>query len=158
MSKTLMGTEHPHYFYLCFNILSIFPPTTQLFLLYVCFSDSVSGSAHYCWGDCLLSGRSWVHGALEMQLSQLSCFSWWQCLSLEWYPTPPQPGRKEAQQMVRPFWMSASWPHTISLPEFCFWKDVSEYSLLCLQFQWIGFSMTWRASLSLERLLVWQMC
>lgn len=139
MSKTLMGTGHPHYFYLCFKILSVFPTMTQFFLLYVCFSDSVSGSAHYCWGGCLLNGRSWVHGALEMQLSQLSCFSWWQCLSLEWYPTPSQPGRKggtaDGKTILNVCFMTShNLPSRILFLKRCFWI---QSSLFAIPMDWI---------------------
>lgn len=145
MSKTLTGTGHPHYFYPCFKILSFyqdseyFSPTTQLFILYVCISDSGSGSARYCWGGCLLCGRSWVHGALGTQLSQLSCFSWWQCLSLEWYPTPSQPGRKggaaDGKTILSVCFMTPhNLPSRILCLKRCFWI---QSSLFAIPVDWI---------------------
>lgn len=105
----------------------------------VCFSDSVSGSAHYCWGGCLLSGRSWVHGVLEMQPSQLSCFSWWQCLSLEWYPTPSQPGRKggttDGKTILNVCLMTShNLPSRILFLKRCFWI---QSSLFAIPIDWI---------------------
>lgn len=110
--------------------------STQLSLLYICTSDSVSGSAHFCWGGCLLSQwkklspwgfRNATDPAFLLFLMTVSL---WSGTLLH-----PSLGEKEVQQMARPFWVSASWPCTISLLEFCFCRGVSEYCL-CLQFHW----------------------
>lgn len=147
MSKTLTCTGHPHWFYLCFKILSFYQdfdyfPTNDTALHPVCLHQ---------WFCVRFSSLLWRW-----------LLAWWKKLGSWGFRNAAAPAflpflvtvslsgvvpysipawEKEVQQMARPFWVSASWPHTISLLEFWFWRGVSDpVFFVCnswgLDFQW----------------------